>query len=116
LLARDDWFLLRGYPELQVFSLHIDSLLMYMSRVAGIREEVFPGPVFHIEHGTGFKPDDTDRGELFTWLAGAGIPWITNRRFADYVYGMVETRRPLDVNAHDWGLATETLPEQTFVL
>jgi hypothetical protein len=116
LLAREDWLALRGYPELEMYSLHIDSLLLYMSRHAGMRERVLADPVFHMEHGTGFKPDDEGRQELFAWLSAAGIPWVTNQRFADYVIGMAETRRPLDVNGDGWGLAGEELPEESFVL
>lgn len=113
LLARRDWHALRGYPELEMYSLHIDSLLLYMSRHAGMRERVLRDPVFHLDHDRGFKPGDEGRRDLFAWLEAAGIPWITNSRFADFVVQMAETRRPLELNDDDWGLGAEVLPEQT---
>jgi hypothetical protein len=116
LMAREHWDSLRGYPELETYSLHIDSLLLYMSRHAGLREHVLDGPVFHVDHHTGFRPDDEGRRDLYAWLADAGIPWLTNRRFADYVVEMARTRRPLDLNDEGWGLAGESLPERAFVL
>jgi hypothetical protein len=116
LVARDDWGILRGYPELQMYSFHIDGLLLYLGRYAGFREHVLPDPVFHVEHGSGFKPDDEGKRDLFARLAHAGIPWITNEQLDAYVTQMAETRRPLDVNADDWGLCGENLDEREFVL
>lgn len=116
LLHRDDWERLRAYPELEIYSLHIDSLLLYMARFAGIRERVLPGPVYHLEHGTGFRPDDEGRRELFGWLDRAGIPWITGPQFDAYVMEMITTRRPLDLNDDAWGLGGEELPETRFVV
>jgi hypothetical protein len=116
LLAREHWHELRGYPELEMYSLHIDSLLLYMSRYAGIRERILPDPVYHLEHDTGFKPDPDGRAALYRALARAGVPWLTGERFGDYVVEMAETRRPLDLNGEDWGLGSEPLPEREFTL
>lgn len=116
LLHRDDWQRLRAYPELEIYSLHIDSLLLYMARFAGIRERQLAGPVYHLEHGTGFRPDDEGRQELFGWLDRAGIPWITGPEFDRYVMEMISTRRPLDLNSDSWGLGDEELPETRFTV
>ena len=115
LLAREDWLALRGYPELEIYSLHIDSLLLYMSRHAGNRERVLKAPVYHIEHTTGYHPDREGQRPLFDWLARARIPRITQGRFEEYILWMAERRRPLDLNTSDWGLFSEELPEDVFV-
>ena len=36
LIARDDWFALRGYPEFDGFSLHIDSLFEHAAHHSGV--------------------------------------------------------------------------------
>lgn len=113
LMARERWVALRGYPQLPMYSLHIDSLLLYMSRYAGLRERNLEAPIYHLDHETGFRPDADGRGALFAWLSEAGIPWITSSMFGAYVVSMAKTRRPLDLNDDAWGLGGEDLPEAT---
>ncbi len=116
-MAREHWLALRGYPELELYSLHIDSLLLYMSHYAGLPGACSsPIRIYRLEHSTGFSLDAEGRMPLFDWLAAAGIPWLTNRRFADYVVEMATTGRPLDLNRESWGLGDVSLPEQRFAL
>jgi hypothetical protein len=54
LLSREAWHTLRGYPELPIWSMHLDSLFCYTADAAGYREEVLPGParMYHLEHAS----------------------------------------------------------------
>jgi hypothetical protein len=110
LMARDDWHRLRGYPELEMYSLHIDSLLLYAGHYAGLRERIFSGPAYHMEHGAGWKPAAEGRS-LFERLADEGIPWITWDAYLEYIDEMAIARQPLQVNDEDWGLGNERLAE-----
>jgi hypothetical protein len=114
LMARDKWLALRGYPEYQGYSMHLDSLLLLGAVATGlVKEEVLPYPMrhFHIEHsaGSGFTPD----GELklYEGLARRGIPFL----LWDEVEHMVETLRlgqgRHSFNGETWGLASFDLKE-----
>src|SRR5205823_5846648 len=77
LMSREDWLRLRGYPELPIFSLHIDSLLLYMAHWTGIAEVVLPYRVYHVEHDGGFRPAAESRRALDERLERSGVPRLT---------------------------------------
>jgi hypothetical protein len=117
LLARDDWFRLRGYPEWPIFSWHIDSIFMFAASARGILE-VALNPryrIYHMDHskGSGWSPDGA--AELFARLDRNGIPFISDeaveckrREFADAPSSAI-------INGADWGLADFDLPEREIV-
>jgi len=109
LLSRDAWERLRGYPELAMFSMHIDSLLLYQAHWAGYRERVLHGPLFHIEHSSGFTPESWR--DLEARVNAAAIPQITYEKFRDWTVEMRRKQGPLDFNEPDWGFAGMELPE-----
>src|SRR5262249_28099540 len=55
LLAREVWFAMRGYAELDIFSMHLDSLLCHAAHHGGAQECLLGEPmrIFHIEHAAG---------------------------------------------------------------
>jgi len=116
LMAKEDWFRVEGYPELPIFSLHIDSLLLYQAHYAGIGEAYLREEVFHIEHESGFKPDEEGRRLLADWVDGAGIPQITNAQFAEWVVTMKRQSAPLPFNEANWGFADAVLDEHRFTV
>jgi hypothetical protein len=57
LLAREDWFRLRGYPEWPIFSWHLDSAILYAANAQDIRHTTL-GPkyrIYHIDHSFGWS-------------------------------------------------------------
>jgi hypothetical protein len=121
LLSRDDWFRLRGYPEWEIFSWHVDSVLLYQANRSGIRE-VYAGrarKIFHIEHGrgSGYTPEGV--AELFARLDAKGVPYLTWPDFLTIVEGMDSRRRDGEAvlyNTPDWGLANDLLPETVITM
>jgi hypothetical protein len=117
LLSRDDWFELRGYPEWEIFSWHLDSVLLYQANRNGIRE-AYAGRrrrIFHIEHGTGSGYTPEGAADLFARLDARGIPYLTWPGFLAVVAEMDALRgsgQPVVYNASSWGLADEDLPER----
>jgi hypothetical protein len=119
LLSREDWFALRGYPEWQVYSWNIDSILLYQAHRSGLRE-VYLGAraaIYHIEHspGSGFTPESSDK--LFERLEAAGIPCLDwERDMMPKVVAMDRARErgevPITYNDAQWGYAAHALPEQ----
>jgi hypothetical protein len=113
LLARADWARTSGYAELEMYSMHLDSLHMYMAYWSGIREAFLPYRVYHLEHEDGFKPDPVGAGRLNEQLDRREIPQISNEQLFDWILEMARSRKPLAFNSSGWGLADEVLLETT---
>jgi hypothetical protein len=115
LMAREHWFDLRGYPELDLFSMHLDSILCWAAHVSGAREEVFPEPmrIYHIEHGvgSGWTPEGED--QLFARIARKGIQAITHEELVEAIVEMRLRKSPIIFNGENWGLSDQRLRETT---
>jgi hypothetical protein len=113
LLSRETWNELRGYPELEMFSFHLDSVLCYAAHYAGATETVLADPmrIYHIEHaaGSGWTPEG--EGKLFARLAAAKVPRLSDRMVLEWALQMQTLQAPVVFNRDDWGLAGEELPE-----
>lgn len=109
LLTREAWHRLRGYPELQIFSMHLDSLLLFQAHAAGYRERILPQPLYHIEHSSGFTPE-TWR-DLAARISAASIRQLTWDEVVELASEMSDRGGPLDFNNDHWGFADDELPE-----
>jgi hypothetical protein len=114
LMAREDWFRLRGAPELAIFSLHIDSLLCFMTYFADIKEVALKYPIYHIEHTDGWTPEVEKDRSLYNRLEKAQIPRLTDSQLGEWISKMHRERKPIVFNDENWGLADEDLRE-TFI-
>lgn len=117
LLARRDWDRLRGYPEWEIFSWHLDSVLLHQARAMGLRMVDFrpDAAVFHLEHskGSGFTPEG--EGLLFGRLDAMGIPYLKSEdfsRIALNMKGLEALSAELVFNDDAWGMADRDLPEE----
>ncbi len=113
LMHRQRWEDVRGYAELQMYSMHLDSVLCTAAHFAGAREHVWRDPIsmFHIEHGTGSGFTPEGQAALDARLAKAGIPQLKHAEFHKWAIEMRRTGEPLILNEADWGLRDESLPE-----
>jgi len=116
LMAREDWFRLRGYPEWPIFSWHIDSVILHQARANGMREIDWPtgAHVYHIEHGhgSGYTPEGAEK--LFARLDSLGVPYLSWPEFkvmADEMYDAKRLLKAVVFNEDNWGLADVVLPE-----
>ena len=116
LLSRADWFAQRGYPEWEIFSWHLDSILLHQALRNGL-DEVYVGKsrrIFHIDHETGSGYTPEGESALFGRLDARGVPYLTWPRFQELVADMGRTRkagRPVLYNPESWGMADVDLPE-----
>ncbi len=113
LMAREHWDELAGYPELEMYSLHIDSLLLYAAHGAGLEEIVLPASMraYHIEHsaGSGWTPEGENR--LFERLRSQGIPVLTTDDLHAMARRLAAQGDPRLFGSPGWGFAAEQLPE-----
>lgn len=115
MLAREHWFDLRGHPEFEMYSLHIDSVFCYMAHHAGCREAVLPDPmrIYHIEHSTGSGWTPEGEGVLMARLRQQGIPVLSAGEILHWATQMRRQNGPIIFNRETWGLGDVDLPEQT---
>jgi len=106
LMSRDDWHRVQGYAELQRFSMHIDGLLLYQAHYSGLRQRRLPHPIYHLEHGSGFRPDSASVRELNDRLERTSISQITYEELAGWMVEMRATRATLQFNDGTWDSVT----------
>ena len=115
LLSREGWARAEGYAELELYSFFIDALFMYEAHYAGLREHVLPYPMYHMEHGGGWKPDEEDMEDLLTRLERRGIPSISYHQYLDWVIQMYKAKRRVLPRTETWGYSDGPLREEFVV-
>lgn len=113
LMAREHWCDVRGYAELDQFSMHLEPLLCYAAHHAGAREQLLLEPmrIYHIEHdaGSGWTPEG--ESTLYARISQQGIQSVSYQDLVALIAQMRSLHAPVIFNMDDWGLATLTLPE-----
>jgi hypothetical protein len=111
LMLRERWFGLRGYPELDTFSIHLDSVLLQMAYHSGARQVILKQPMrlYHIEHASGWTPDESVR--LKARMNALGVPLLSEEQYIQWARDMSVMRAPILFNDDRWGLAADTLRE-----
>ena len=118
LMSREKWFALRGYPEMPIFSLHIDSLLLMMAAYSGLKEEILGHSceIFHMEHalGSGITPGMGQK-MLFERLDREKVPYLTwgdcIRHAKEYRKKLLAGEKDPSGNTETWGLADLDIPD-----
>jgi len=115
LMAREHWKNLRGYAELDLFSMHLDSMLCCAAHHADVREQVLREPmrIYHIEHaiGSGWTPEGERR--MYERLAQIGLPYVSYEQLKWLIVQMRRHHTPILMNLEDWGMGSVTLPESS---
>jgi hypothetical protein len=112
LMSRDAWVAIQGYLELDLYSLHVDSLGLVAAASLGYRQHVFPPDActYHIDHPAGW--------EALSPLEK--IRFLEQRPALDYslvhevgLYAL-KIGKVLNLNPENWGCADLELEEWTF--
>jgi hypothetical protein len=113
MMAREHWFDLRAYPEFDLFSMNIDSLLCITAHHGGAQETILEDPmrIYHIEHGTGSGWTPEGQKKLFDRIAAAGIEYLDNDEVLRWAAQMNWLGVPLIFNRENWGMADVELKE-----
>jgi len=112
LMSKKDWMELQGYAELDMYSIHIDSMALWAATALGKKQIIFPykAGVYHIYHEDGWESDDV----LKT------IRFLESKPCLDYSIvfkgGMqiVSKKQNWNLNSADWGFANKHLKEYIF--
>lgn len=112
LMSHKDWEDIEGYVELDMYSIHIDSMALWAASALGKKQIIFPydACVYHIYHEDGWESTDALRT----------IKFLENKPCLDYSIvfkgGMqiIKERKHWGMNRPDWGLADLELDTTVF--
>lgn len=112
LMSKADWEDIQGYPELDMYSIHIDSMGVWAANAMGKKQVILPKEacIYHIYHEDGWESDDPIKT----------IKFLANKPSLDYSIvfrgGMmlVEKKKSWDLNDEDWGMNNLELEEYVF--
>jgi hypothetical protein len=111
LMSKEDWFKVRGYAELEYYSLHLDSVLEINAHYEGANEYCLEPPLaaYHIEHESGWKPET--RGFEAFKEKFSQIKRMSNDELF-YINRLHTARKSAFIlNNEHWGMAEIDLPE-----
>jgi len=111
LMHIDDWNNINGYPELDLYSMHLDSMLEYIAYFAGLEEVIFNEKKcsYHIEHDNGFTPEAQNKGEFDTRYKKRQIGKLDFEEVRQYAY-LMKNRGGFFNEYPNWGLKNKYLP------
>ncbi|MFD2671976.1 hypothetical protein [Marinicrinis sediminis] len=110
LMSRKKWIETKGYPEFDIYPVHMDSLLQFICLKHGIQEEILNVNmnIYHIDHEGSWSPA-TERAILHKFSENQ-IPSLSNVE----MYALVEymfKHQSFSFNHNNWGLNELKLPE-----
>ncbi|MCB1082162.1 MAG: hypothetical protein KDK63_03340, partial [Chlamydiia bacterium] len=113
LLAKSDWETVRGYPEFEGFSWHLDSLLVYQALKQGLKQVILPSDnvIYHIEHlqGSGYTPETPKL--VFEKIEKKRIPCIDDNALIQKISAL---KKPYLYNGSNWGFGLHSFDEVQF--
>lgn len=112
LMSREDWMDIDGYVELDMYSIHIDSMGLWSACAKGKKQIIFPyeACIYHIDHENGWESDDVIKT----------IKFLSDKPSLDYSIvhragmKMVANGTNWDLNKPDWGWADKKFDEYVF--
>ena len=112
LMAKTDWERIQGYVELDMYSIHIDSMALWSAHALGIKQYVLPfnAPVYHIDHEDGWESKD----------AVKTIKFLESKPCLDYSIvhkaglQIIRQKTSWNINDENWGMKNFDLDEYSF--
>ncbi len=112
LMSREAWNAIQGYVELDLYSLHVDSLALVAASALGFHQHVFPRDActYHIDHPLGWEA--LSPLEKLKFLADR--PALDYALVQEVALHILENREPFHLNSSNWGFADVDLEEIVF--
>lgn len=111
LMSRDAWHAIRGYVELDLYSLHVDTLGLISAMALGYKQHVFPADActYHIDHPVGWSAMSPFDKLRFV----EERPAIDHSLLREVGIYALQQREPLPLNGSNWGFADHVFDEYT---
>ena len=112
MMHREDWLKIQGYYELEAYSIHIDSLAIYVAYASGLKQRIlnWKSCTYHISHDNGWELMDPVK-KIYFDIEKPMLDWSTVYQLAKK---MIKEQKPILINKPNWGLNNENLKEYIF--
>jgi len=112
LMAKDAWLDIQGYPELDLYSIHVDTLGLIAAKAIGYEQVILPQDkcTYHIYHQTGWE-SMTPVEKIEFWEERPGIGWDVV--FDSGMY-LIEHGKRFNINSSNWGFADQDFEEVVY--
>lgn len=109
IMSKSDWEKIDGYVELEMYSLHIDTMALYAALAKGIEQVVYPREMcsYHIAHAGGWEPGNAVEQLQFYHKRPSLDWWVVEAAGRQ----IVKDKSNFDMNSPDWGLKSVKLKE-----
>ncbi len=109
LMSKTDWEKIEGYLELEMYSLHIDTMALYAAIAQGIEQVIFPREMcsYHIAHEGGWEPGNAIEQLQFYHKRPSLDWWVVEAAGRQ----IVRDKSNFGMNSYDWGLKNVELKE-----
>ena len=109
MMSKGDWEKIDGYLELEMYSLHIDTMALYSAIAQGIEQVIYPREMcsYHIAHGGGWEPGNAVE-QLQFYNKRPSLDWWVVEAAGRQI---IQDKSNFDMNSEDWGLKNVKLQE-----
>ncbi len=113
LMSKNDWLRIQGYPELDLYSIHVDSMALLAANALGIKQALLDKNecIYHIWHKEGWESFETPLSVIRFMEKRPGLDWHFVFEAGKYLHTQQQTWQ---LNQPDWGFAGETFQEYVF--
>ncbi len=112
LMHKEDWSKIEGYPELDLYSIHIDSMALNAAIALKIQQIIFPPKActYHIDHKDGWSSMTAIETMKFV-SKRPGIDWSVMFEAGKQI---IKEEITYGINSESWGFANEKFKEYIF--
>jgi hypothetical protein len=109
MMSKTDWEKIDGYLELEMYSLHIDTMALYAAVAQGIEQVIYPQEMcsYHIAHASGWEPGSAVEQLRFYNKRPSLDWWVVEAAGRE----IIQNKSNFDMNSEDWGLKNVNLQE-----
>ena len=114
LMSKEDWIKIDGYPELDLYSIHIDSMGLVAARALGVKQVILEPECcsYHIYHADGWESFKDSPIDLIRFIEKRpGLDWHSVDSTGKW---MIKNQKGWNLNKPDWGWANNKFDEYVF--
>lgn len=114
LMSKEAWLKIEGYPELDLYSIHIDSMAIIAAKAAGYRQEILPLTMcaYHIYHEDGWGSFTDNPVGLIRFIEKRpGLDWASVYEAGKW---LIANKKTWEINNADWGFSNIKFKEYIF--
>ena len=114
LMHKEDWLKIEGYPELDLYSIHIDSMGIIAARAMGLQQEVLAPNLcsYHIYHENGWESFKEHPVDLIKFVEKRpGLDWHSVSETGKW---MIKNKKTWGLNKPIWGFSDKQFKEYIF--